>query len=320
MIVGAVVVAGVFAGVRWASERDPGFRDPVYAAKRQMLTRAIRETGDHQPLVAIGSSRLDFGFRAADIEGATGRLTFNFGVAGGGPLMTATNVDRLIASGIRPRALLIEVMPSMLHSRDHWTYEANLYPPSRFTIRERATWHSYGARSDLWDKDPTGMGQVKSLILVRSFPWLIDRPRWHSLVVNGDSRGWNGTIFQSRTAEQRLGDMNRTRQEHRPSLAELEIEGGAAEALRDLLSRFRDRPVRLILLPESTEFRTFYGPGANDRLMAYLGTLAAPLIDARDWVPDDQFKDGHHLLPSGAVTFTTRLLAEHRAFLAGESP
>ena len=31
------------------------------------------------------------------------------------------------------------------------------------------------------------------------------------------------------------------------------------------------------------------------------------MIDAREWVPDVGFSDGHHLLPAGATTFTDRL-------------
>jgi hypothetical protein len=32
-----------------------------------------------------------------------------------------------------------------------------------------------------------------------------------------------------------------------------------------------------------------------------------PLIDARTWVPDEEFRDAHHLLCPGAERFTDRL-------------
>ena len=63
-------------------------------------------------------------------------------------------------------------------------------------------------------------------------------------------------------------------------------------------------PVRLVLMPESRAFRGLYGPGADDRLRA---VLPAGVVDAREWLPDDAFNDGHHMLARGAEAFTDRL-------------
>jgi hypothetical protein len=71
-----------------------------------------------------------------------------------------------------------------------------------------------------------------------------------------------------------------------------------------------DTPIHLVLMPESTEFATLYGPGSNDRLMAFMRSLNVPFTDARDWVPDHEFADGHHLLTGGASIFTERFTRE----------
>ena len=53
--------------------------------------------------------------------------------------------------------------------------------------------------------------------------------------------------------------------------------GGAAAALRDLLATCKEKhiPARLVLMPEGTPFRRWYGPGANDRLRPFLDRGAA---------------------------------------------
>src|SRR5262249_52544929 len=92
--------------------------------------------------------------------------------------------------------------------------------------------------------------------------------------------------------------------------------GPACAALDDLLAFCRSEqiPAALILLPESTAFRSWYTPQAVQEIDGFLAELCdgyeVRLIDARPWIPDDCFADGHHLLPTGAKRFTERLAAE----------
>jgi hypothetical protein len=92
--------------------------------------------------------------------------------------------------------------------------------------------------------------------------------------------------------------------------------------MRDLVERCRREqiPLVLVLMPESSDFRTWYSPeglAEARRLLAELRDgCGVPVIDASAWVPDDGFKDGHHLMEKGAEVFTTRLREELRPFLA----
>src|SRR5204863_266374 len=69
-------------------------------------------------------------------------------------------------------------------------------------------------------------------------------------------------------------------------------------------------PVRLVLMPEADDFRALYPPATRERLDGFLRGLGAECIDARTWVPQSEFTDGHHLLRGGAAIFSERLTRE----------
>jgi hypothetical protein len=83
------------------------------------------------------------------------------------------------------------------------------------------------------------------------------------------------------------------------------------EGLRAVLADARRAGIAtaLFVMPEAKGFQAFYAPGNSPTSM---GSWSAglregvPLINARDWVPDDGFVDGHHLLADGAALFTDR--------------
>ena len=73
-------------------------------------------------------------------------------------------------------------------------------------------------------------------------------------------------------------------------------------ALRESLDLCRREKIECVLLvtPESSEFRSWYssdGLAAFDRYCDGLRTdYGVQIIDARTWIPDEQFTDGHHPL------------------------
>jgi hypothetical protein len=110
---------------------------------------------------------------------------------------------------------------------------------------------------------------------------------------------------------------------YRPLYASLKPAERARRALEDLLALCRDKgiQVRLLVMPESSGFRALHVPEARREFEAYLGRLqrewGLPLTDARDWVADNDFWDGHHMLPEGARELTLRLWG---TVLAREAP
>jgi len=88
--------------------------------------------------------------------------------------------------------------------------------------------------------------------------------------------------------------------------------------MRDVLALCRREqiPVVLVLTPEGSLFRGWYSPLAREGPRRLLEELRAaygvPVIDGTEWLPDEDFTDGHHVNPDGAAAFTGRLLAELR--------
>src|SRR5262249_24732041 len=72
--------------------------------------------------------------------------------------------------------------------------------------------------------------------------------------------------------------------------------------------------VVLVAMPEGSEFQSWYPSAVRAEIDAYLERLVreeqVPLVDARSWVPDNCFADGHHLMPKGASLYTEQLSRE----------
>ena len=149
-------------------------------------------------------------------------------------------------------------------------------------------------------------------VMPSALPWHL-RFDWSRTT---DEHGWSTPLVESVTAEQYREGLMRAATEYVAVLANMTPGGGAARALADLLALCRDHgiPVRLVLMPESEGFRAFYPPGATERLYAFLHRLCVEygcdLTDARAWLPDAAFTDGHHMMRPGADAFSDRLSRE----------
>jgi hypothetical protein len=126
-----------------------------------------------------------------------------------------------------------------------------------------------------------------------------------------DEYGWE-IQFKEVTAEQRDYFTRITHGQYDPALADSQLARQSARALGDLLDLCRKEgiPVALVLMPEASYFRACYAPAVNAFLHDFLTGVQqhwhVPLIDARQWIEDKYFWDGHHLLPAGAAVFTDR--------------
>ena len=310
-------------GTGLASEWFPRIRDPLYGDKAAKLRQRIAAFPDRPRVVMLGSSRTGFGFHGLRIEeqlAAIGQpaVAFNFGIPASGPVTHRLYLNRLIESGMTPNLLLVEVLPSMLADDPAGPLERLWFFSDSVTYPEVGELLRYG-----FPKEPTEERYVKSVLL----PWYALRFQILSRFLGSwlpwqvrfdwsrgsDACGWGTPASPDVTPELYAIGLNQARLEYAAVLGGLRPGGGAVLALRDLLTTCREHriPVRLVLMPEGSMFPGWYGPDVQNRLRILLDGLSreydAPLIDARDWLHDSAFMDGHHMLRRGAEAYSDRL-------------
>jgi hypothetical protein len=192
------------------------------------------------------------------------------------------------------------------------------------TLHQFVRLHSYFARPGR---------KANEWVTSRLAPWYTHRfslHAWLPLVFHEPPKSWRPVPFyhdrwgcrcpDSLTpAEQ--ADCSRAARDYIPSLNHFRLGDGPVRAIHDLLTACRDAniPVALVLMPESTEFRSWYRPECLEVMSHLLAQLRAAygveVIDATRWLDDGDFMDGHHLDNSGAAKFTARMGEEVQRLL-----
>lgn len=318
VLVAAVVFVAVQLGTHRVidSEAVP-LRDPIYAEKVELLKQHpefLTPTADCTRLLALGSSRTQLALDAVRLSDSQ-LSVFNFGCAGCGPVAGAVYLRRLLDAGMSCDVALVELHPTMLADHNP-PFESRWLHDYRLRRHEPDMLREYG-----WDIDTppqfcpggwlTTTSTFRFAVLNAHAPALLPSPFGMTLANRTDARGHVPGVPVPPV--ERLKHLANAYMEYFPAFDNYRPGGPAVAAVRDTLTQLKQRGIRpvLLLTPESREFRSWYGPGGQERITAFANELAAssavPLIDAREWVPDAEFADGHHCTPAGAATFTDRL-------------
>ena len=301
---------------------------------RRVKERQIRELAARAPnrplVVVLGSSRVDQGFQAgrlAGLPGPDGRplLAYNFGVPATGAAHELLYLHELLDAGIRPRLLLVEFVRPLLGvprrgmiSEEEWMSApwsrpdrlARLWPYLERPRRKAYEWlearlapaYTFHADMDIW---------LQKTLYPERFP------RDQSY----DQDEWGCRWPESLTDEDCATRLRLCRLQYAATLAQMQPGDASRRALHDLLACCRREgiPVALLVMPESSTFRSWYSPqgwAESERLLAELrDTHGVEVIDANRWIDDRAFSDGHHLRADGATRFTTRLIGEIQRLL-----
>jgi hypothetical protein len=297
----------------WPAVRDPEFADLV-----QIYRDRHAEDPGRPVVLVLGSSRTQRALRAGNLGrpgDPTSPLVLNFAVAGGGPMMHQVVLRRAQHAGVRPAGVFLEIMPMSLSRRDGTSMEERRPASARFTAAEVGRLWRYFA-------EPYRL----------CGPWLLGRvlPVYHHQAELRDALGLDvlaaGRPHRHMSFRDDYGWVPcsavfsppqvkwLTREafwEYAGALTQPELAPGAVRAVRDVLRLCRAKgiPVVLVVPPESSAFRA-YAPAVEESQLKAVRSLAAefalPVIDARAWVEDAGFYDGHHTTQQGADRYTER--------------
>jgi hypothetical protein len=307
----AQVALSVLLDRAWAEVRDPEWH---------LLIERLRQRRAEAPgrplVVVLGSSRSLMVLDAARLSQApSGPLVFNAAVPGGGALVQRVFLERLVEQGIRPNAVVLEVMPPYFSA--YGTRLEESFPAwQRLTLAELL---HVASRA----QHPGRV--VKVWLKARLLPVCYHQGELQrrlvpaalcpaSEAVPGDDRdghGWKaGTAVCS--AERRAELTRFMLEQYDLALRSPGLCRSRVDNLDGLLGWCRQEGIGCILLmaPEDSQFRTRTAVNFRKALDAALAGLArdhgALIHDARDWLPDEDFLDGHHATRQGAARFTTR--------------
>lgn len=286
--------------------------DPEYQRRLSLLQERLAEDPDRPLLLVVGSSRIATAFRPEtlpELWTADGELplAFNFSHTGAGPLLNLMEVDRLLRRGIRPRWLVVEVLPAMLKGAGGSNTMENAESRDLALLSQHMpAWKVLGHYA--CERLVPSTRHYGALLRPSLPDWLAPESSEFPLDPLGGS-----CFFDDHNRDSIRQRTEAVRGQYEPALQQFTINPVADGALRSLLERCRaeDIPVVLLLTPEASEFRGWYHPVTADHVDRYCADLSrefnVPFIDARAWLDDSAFIDAHHTHPEGAAHFTCRL-------------
>jgi hypothetical protein len=300
----------------------PQLIDPEFGGKLYHLRTRLREAPDARPLVvALGSSHVGLGLRPEALSrttsgGSPAPLVFNFALNDSGPVTSLLCLRRLLAEGIRPDWVLVEPCPLMLLLEGPRVQNRCLMELSRMQRCDLNVLSRYY---------PEGRRIRTEWLQLQMLPWFAHRlsllnyafPTWVPQSMRVDCRwqhmdgwGWQWAEGLTDTVYLRRPEVRQMAQGHYTAIYRDYAVGTVSQlALLEIVltCRHENIGVALLRMPEGTYFQRWY-PRALltqiDGCLREVGERGVPIIDARNWLPDTAFSDGHHLTPDGALAFT----------------
>jgi hypothetical protein len=313
----AVLQVALFAAM--STTRWQILRDPDWGIRLRRLEARIAERQSDRLLLLLGSSRAGLGIRPDHMMSAwqpRSPMVFNFCRRGFGPMVALLYLRRILDEGIRPDWIVLEIWPPFLTDNNIFGRDDATLDPRRLQWRDRA----------LVERDAKNGSELMRLWLeVQWVPWYWHRtvllgyfaPEWGPPVPFGDDFwattdqwGWRGIPRFGHEKFQRFVEKG---VEFKGVLEVLDVTPAAERRISDFLTLCKDNkiPVSVLYMPESSALRGWYPAAVRQRIDEYLHGLraqfGAPLIDARDWMPDEYFGDTHHLTEEGAALFSRHL-------------
>jgi hypothetical protein len=324
----ALFAAGQFALGRWLHRRHPEMCEPTWEFRLARLRERLAEAPGRPLLVTLGSSRAANGISPADLGDWAPRngpapVAFNFATLGAGPIRELLTLRRLLAHGIRPDWVVVEVWPAFWLDKGHYEEHMPILQAdahlSDLPVLQRLYRYGWDAFATVVEKNLLPVVHARTEVFYAHAPFLVSRSAEHDIHwgrghwLTLDPRGWLPVGWPRVSAEEFRKHIGVAREVTKPRLDELEVPANTEWAMRELLRECRAQGIRVayLYMPEHSVLRSWYLPQKLALVQDYLTRLGqeygVPIIDMRDWLSDDCFQDVLHLHPAGARTFSACL-------------
>jgi hypothetical protein len=310
----------------YLDRRFPQVVDPVYYRRWQYLCQQGAAAPAHTPTVVMfGSSRTYEGLDAVRLgqwltqELGRPAAAANLGIPGGGFITDLLTWRRLRRDGIRPDLVLIEAVPGLFWGDCPAEMNDEAMPASRLCDFDVDVLTRYRGDTRPNLRHEVAVAKASALYSRRFALTCALEPRMVPFY-DDDKRPfvWPENLsFDDRDLppEERAKALARARKEYIHYLTE--YQPARCEALRELLTSCREAgvPAALVVMPEGPTFRGWYAPETWPRVQDWLYEIShefgIQVINAREWIDEEEFSDSHHLLPKGADRFSERLAREY---------
>jgi hypothetical protein len=304
--------------------------DPLYADKEIKLSRLERSLPTGSPMILfLGTSRTGNGFDAgqaqAELTTKLGRPVgaFNWGIPAAGPVCNLIHLRRLLSDGRRPSHLLLEIFPPSLATipGEAVTYEDRFLEGINLDWSELDWIGEYGIPTERLRGERQSVlispwFSLRMRIVGRLRPTMLPYHLRYDWSRGPDPNGWSPLVIEKVSEELRVAGIKRTREEFGFILDHATLNEGSVRAFREMLTIARNEriPVAIVRMPDGTNLRNLHPPSMNAKFDRLLNELSAEygcrVYDTREWMADDAFMDGTHLLRKGAEAYTQRLVRE----------
>src|SRR5262245_15505667 len=202
----------------------PGLRDPLYHDKAKPLkARTVGVSPRPLTVLALGTSRMDVGIRSRLLEeeaaATLGRplVVYNFGVSGAGPISRLVFLRRLLAEGVRPDVVLLEVMPVTLTTQVEGN-EFSRLPGARLSREELNVVRHFGgpfeeARQAWQTSWLLPWYQHRFVLLAKFHPNAVARSLRQDLFQGIDQWGQRSDLIRGLSPEEHRKGVERARKE-----------------------------------------------------------------------------------------------------------
>jgi hypothetical protein len=323
---GLVAFLAATAGLAAAMETvKPEWRDPEFSHRINQLHKWQATAPDRPLVLAFGSSRTQMGIAPAamgfpDQPGSP--IVYNFGYRAAHPLAVWYQFTRVLDSGIKPRAVFIQlapievVIPGLAENQfPEWGPRMSLADIRLLEpITQRPNlfrWWWFASRLKGWS---TYREPIRSDLVPKLQPqWQRFDYAWETM----DEFGFAPHSARTVSGETRALALADVRGKHLVTLRKFQPTTISNRVFSMLVERCREEGIAIAFFwaPESPTYRSWYSARTREQLKNYSrwleDELHAPVFPAPQHLDETDFADGFHLLRSGAQKYSRWLADEH---------